>query len=51
MQVLAYCFMPDHLHLLLASKGESRLTDFMRAFKHRSGYHCKKLLAWDGPFW
>jgi putative transposase len=51
MRVLAYCFMPDHLHLLLVSEGTAPLVDFMRAFKHRSGYHCKKLLGWDGSFW
>jgi putative transposase len=51
MQVLAYCFMPDHVHLLLTAGEKANLSSFMRTFKQRSGYHCRKLLGWDGPFW
>lgn len=37
--VSAYCFMPDHLHLLSAGREESsNLLLFMRAFKQRSGF-------------
>jgi len=51
MEVLAYCFMEEHLHLLLAAGENSDLTEFMRAFKQRTGYHLKKALGWNGPFW
>jgi putative transposase len=44
--LLAYCFMPDHLHVLaLAECGESDLKEFVRQFKQRSGFHAKKLLG------
>jgi len=51
MEVLAYCYMPDHVHLLLAAGENADLPVFMRTFKQRTGYYCKKTLGWDGPFW
>ena len=37
--IWAYCFMPDHLHLLVGAREEgSNLLAFMRALKQRSGY-------------
>lgn len=39
---LAFCFMPDHLHLLLAGQDGSSLQDFSRYFKQVSGYHFKR---------
>ncbi|MEK7247905.1 MAG: transposase [Chloroflexota bacterium] len=38
MTVLAYCFMPDHLHLLLEGSDRSNLVDFMKRFKQLSGF-------------
>jgi len=38
---VAFCFMPDHLHLLLTGREESSLQDFARYFKQVSGYHFK----------
>ena len=39
-EVFAYCFMPDHLHLLLQGTSEnSRLDRFMRQFKQITSYH------------
>jgi len=35
-QVYAYCFMPDHLHLLLVLSGKMDLVEFVRRFKGRS---------------
>jgi REP-associated tyrosine transposase len=40
--ILAYCFMPDHLHLLAASESETPLTEFARLFKQLSGYRFKR---------
>ncbi|MCH7836167.1 MAG: transposase [Chloroflexi bacterium] len=39
---LAYCFMPDHLHLLLAGREGSSLQDFARYFKQISSYRFKR---------
>ena len=32
----AYCFMPDHLHLLISPSGETSIVDFVRDFKSMS---------------
>ena len=41
--VLAYCFMPDHLHLLVIGKDDkSNLKKFISLFKQKSGYWFKK---------
>ena len=41
--VLAYCFMPDHLHLLVIGKDDnSNLKKFINLFKQESGYWFKK---------
>ena len=41
--VIAYCFMPDHLHLLVeGTSSEARLADFVRAFKQLSSYEWKR---------
>ena len=40
--VLAFCFMPNHLHVLLAGQGGASLKDFVRYFKQISGYHFKQ---------
>jgi len=38
--VIAYCFMPDHLHLLVEGSEETAdLTAFARDVKQRTGYH------------
>lgn len=39
---LVYCFMPDHLHLLLAGQDKSNLRDNMKAFKQISAYNYNK---------
>jgi putative transposase len=38
----AYCFMPDHAHLLLSGNGDSSLSGFVRHFKQLSGYRYKQ---------
>ncbi len=43
LNVLAYCFMPDHLHLLVMGKDDqSNLKKFVSLFKQKSGYRFKK---------
>ena len=42
--IYAYCFLPDHLHLILAGKSESaNLTEVMRAFKGAAAAAARKL--------
>jgi len=46
MAVIAYCFMPDHLHLLVeGTDPSSRLTEFVRIFKQRSSFHWKRVFG------
>jgi putative transposase len=40
--VLAFCFMPDHLHLLLGGEDGASLQNFVRHFKQVSGYSFKR---------
>ena len=41
--ILTYCFMPDHLHLLVSgADGKSDLKKFISLFKQKSGYWFKK---------
>lgn len=42
MRVLAYCFMPDHLHLLVEGSEGSNLISFMKRFKQLSAYRFKR---------
>ncbi len=41
-EVLAYCFMPDHLHLLLEAKEGSNLIGFMKTFKQMSAFRYRQ---------
>ncbi|OGW18127.1 MAG: hypothetical protein A3G93_06540 [Nitrospinae bacterium RIFCSPLOWO2_12_FULL_45_22] len=44
----AYCFMPDHLHLLLSGRNtKSDLARFVNLFKQKSGYWFKQ--KYQGP--
>jgi putative transposase len=50
MAVIAYCFMPDHVHLLV--EGCSDAADgraFVHQAKQRSGYAVAQ--NWGGPLW
>lgn len=40
--ILAYCFMPDHLHPLVHNKGNSSIIRFVKDLKKFTGYHYKK---------
>ncbi len=49
-QVVAYCFMPDHLHLLLQGTSEiADLAPFLKKFKQITGYRFKQ--AAGGQLW
>jgi len=47
--VYAYCFMPDHLHLLIAGEETSSLRSFMTRFKQRTGFAFKRVHG--EPLW
>jgi putative transposase len=44
-KVWAFCFMPDHVHLLVeGNRADSDLRRFISAFKQKSGYYCRGIL-------
>jgi len=46
MAILAFCFMPDHLHLLVEGMSErSSLLEFVRAAKQRSGFAFSRMFG------
>jgi putative transposase len=45
----AYCFMPDHLHVLVSGGEEADLTRFVRLFKQLSSYNVKQ--HFGTPLW
>lgn len=52
--VYAYCFMPDHLHLLLVGEEDSPLRKFMTLLKQRSSFAFKKaygLSLWQKSYY
>jgi putative transposase len=40
--VLAYCFMPDHIHFLMHNAGRSSIVSFTKDFKQLTGFHYKR---------
>jgi len=39
-QVMAYCFMPTHLHLLIVGSEDSQLLPFVKHFKQTTSFDC-----------
>ena len=49
-EVIAYCFMPDHLHLLATGRSESaNIKKSVDAFRRQSAYHYKR--RWSRRLW
>jgi putative transposase len=51
--ILAYCFMPDHLHLLVQGVDGSRLVPLVQHFKQVSGYRFRRRMGqklWQRSF-
>jgi putative transposase len=49
-QILAYCFMPDHVHLIVRGAAESAsLIAFMKRAKQLAGFHGRRVTG--GPVW
>jgi putative transposase len=52
--VYTYCFMPDHLHLLLLGTDNSNLSQFLKIFKQRSSFMFRKAsgdILWQRSFY
>jgi putative transposase len=51
--VLTYCFMPDHLHILLEGNEDTDLKEFVRVFKQMTSYHRgnKKGSLWQRSYY
>ncbi len=48
--VIIYCFMPDHLHLLIRGNSAiSNMLDFAKIFKQRTGFHYPDKV--EHPLW
>ncbi len=46
--LLAYCFMPDHVHILVQGKNdEARLLQFVQRFKQLTGYRYKRAYGYS----
>lgn len=41
-RVFAYCFMPDHLHLVVQIAGAGSIVEFVKEFKQRTGFAFKR---------
>jgi len=54
-QILAYCFMPDHVHLLVgANEAHADLIKFIKHFKQKTGYGLKRrhgINLWQRSFY
>jgi len=48
-EILAYCFMPDHLHLLILGGDRSQLVRFIQHFKQATAYRYRAL--WQRSFY
>ncbi len=49
--VLAFAVMPDHLHLLLAPRGDSGLSGVMQSVKSHSAHEINRRLGLRGKVW
>lgn len=49
--VYAYCFMPDHLHLLARTPVGISFIDFIRHLKQLSAYRLRRQAGARGPIW
>jgi putative transposase len=54
-EIPAYCFMPDHVHVLATGKSDdSNLRDFVGRWKQQTGYAYRqreKVALWQGGFY
>jgi putative transposase len=48
-RLLAYCFMPDHLHLVVEGSDDSDLARFVKSFKQKTSFERKRRVG--RPLW
>ena len=46
-EILAYCLMPDHLHLLVGSEKQIDIRNVIKDFKQKTGYEARKQFGLD----
>ncbi len=52
--IIAYCFMPDHIHILTSGDERINLIKFVKQFKQITGYNFKKATGrrlWQKSFY
>ena len=55
-ELIAYCIMPNHIHIVFAPLGESKdkyfsLSRIMHSFKRRTAHEANLILGRTGAFW
>ncbi len=50
-RLLAFCIMPDHLHLLFALFNKKTLSQVMKSFSAYTAKRINEQLGWSGQFW
>jgi REP element-mobilizing transposase RayT len=50
-EVLAWCVMPNHVHVVFSPLGENRLEGILHSWKSFSALTANRLLRRRGPFW
>ena len=50
-RLLAWCVMPNHVHVLFSPMGEHSLDSILHSWKSYSAHKANALLARTGPFW
>jgi len=50
-RLLAWCIMPNHVHVLLEPTSGNSLGTILRTWKSFSARHANRVLGRDGPFW
>jgi len=49
--LIAWCIMPDHVHVLFAPKGGYTVSTILHSWKSYTANKINKILKRDGPFW
>ena len=50
-RLLAWCIMPNHVHVLIEQTPDHRLADVVQSWKSFTAKRANRMLGRDGPFW
>ena len=50
-RLLAWCVMPNHVHVLIEQTPDHRLADVVQSWKSFTAKRANRMLGRDGPFW